>query len=169
VGIGPQHLLPRVQEARAKRVSAEKLIVALDLEIKRLIESRDLLLNIENGRMMYANTPAWQRTANLIAWGASPDEIGQLVNSSGGSVEKYLQGSHLYVQLAQWGLSHRLSLQLSEAAIQSGIDPAEYRGILEILIQARRERKQPEAVAEKLILELPEADGLRQIRRQVLK
>ncbi|MBT3276149.1 MAG: hypothetical protein HN368_23575 [Spirochaetales bacterium] len=168
-GIGEDLLLPRVQEAQAKRVSSDKLISALRFEVLKLEEARSLLLQSDSGHFILANDAGWQRTANLLAWGARIPEIELLILSSDGEVERYLQGSYLFTSLVQWGLTGVSAGAISAAACESALPPDEYRGILEILIQSRRLRIESEEMAERLMRELIDSDNLRKLRRKVLK
>jgi hypothetical protein len=145
------------------------LAAALTSEIRRLEESRTLLLQIEHGGLLVADDAGWLRTANLLAWGAEPVEIGVLVEASAGDATTYLQGSALFTSLVKWGLPREESLALAAAAENSELEPDDYPGIFEILLQSRRLRISPEEAAERLTRGLATAENLRQLRKGVLK
>jgi hypothetical protein len=167
-GIGVELLLPRVQEARAKRVPANRLISALRLEIERLEYARDILIEAADCEMLLLDNAGWQRTANLVAWQAEKEEIRVLAAACAKDVNKYLKASYLFTSLVEWGLDRRASLDLASAAAGSKIDIEEYPGIFEILIAGRRLKMQPHNVAERIIQALDDAGNLRQLRRKVL-
>ncbi len=167
-GIGTELLLPRVREASVKQVSADRLISALKVEIKRLEDARDILIETANCEILLFDNAGWERTANLIAWKASKEEIQVLAGVAATDVNKYLKASYLFTSLVEWGLERKLSLDLVSAVAGSKIDADEYPGILEVLIGGRRLKMQPFNVAERMIETLTEAENMRQLRRKVL-
>lgn len=167
-GIGVELLLPRVQEARAKRVSAIQLISALQLEIERLEYARDILIEAAVCEILLFDNAGWQRTANLIAWQAEKEEIQILAVACAKDVNKYLKASYLFTSLVEWGLERSVSLDLVSAVSGSEIDVEEYPGIFEILIGGRRLKMLPLDIAERIIQALDDAGNLRQLRRKVL-
>jgi len=167
-GIGAGLLLPRVQEAKAKRVSARRLVEALLLEIERLATARDILLGAGASAAFLFDDAGWQRTANLVAWGASEDEIRLLAASCAGDVRKYLEASYLFTSLVEWGLDRETSGRLVSAVAVSKIDAGEYPGVFEILIDGRRLKLLPSDVAEQIILAADESENVRQLHRKVL-
>ena len=167
-GIGIGLLLPRVQEAKAKRVPAERLIAALQGEIVRLESARDILLDAENSEAFLLDDAGWQRTANLIAWGASKEEIQALAGACTGEVGKYLEASYLFTSLIEWGLERDISVRLVSAVAGSKIKTDEYPGVFEVLINGRRLRMQPLDVAERIITALDGTENVRRLQRKVL-
>ena len=170
VGIGTDLLLPRIQEARAKRVPADRLIVAIEAEIEKLELARRILLNTEIGGFEVLEDDAgWLRTANLLSWGATDNEIEELVGNSGDDIDAYLHASYLFSSLVEWGFTRELSLELANAVQKSSIEPGDYQGVFEILIESRRLHMQPGETAERLIEELGKASSLRKLRRKILR
>ena len=167
-GISTDLLLPRVQEAQAKRVSAERLIVVLQQEITRLDNARDILLEIERVEEFLFDDAAWQRTAILIAWGASKEEIQSLATACAEDVEKYLEASYLFTSLVEWGLERDVSVNLVSAVANSKIESDEYPGVFDVLISGRRLKMEPVGIAERMILALDEAENIRQLQRKAL-
>ena len=167
-GMHEELLIPRVQEAHAKRVPSERLIGALAGEIQRLEKARTLLMEVDTGRDILLDDAGWLRTANLIAWDATHDEIIALVTASGTDIEKYLQSSYLFSSLIQWGLSRSDSIAISVATAVSALETDEYPAILDILIQARRLRLDIDDVARRILTSIPEADKIKVLKRKVL-
>ncbi|MBN1685380.1 MAG: hypothetical protein JW852_01940 [Spirochaetales bacterium] len=167
-GIGGGLLLPRVQEAKAKRVPAERLITALQQEIDRLENARDMLLDSGNAEALVLDDAGWQRTANLIAWGASKEEILTLAGACSTDVGKYLEASYLFTSLVEWGLEREVSVALVSAVAGSRLETDEYRGVFEVLINGRRLKMQPREIAERMIMALDEVETARQLQRKVL-
>jgi len=167
-GIDTETLLPRLQEAKAKNVSAKRLILALTREIERLEAARDILIEVENGKAMVFNDAGWQRTANLIAWGASKTEIQALAGACEGDVTVYLEASYLFTSLVEWGLERSISARLVTAVSHSAIETDEYPGIFEILINGRRLKMQLPYIAERMIELLGDVESIGQLQRQVL-
>ena len=167
-GIGVELLLPRVREAEAKQVAAGRLITALQLEIKRLEDAREILLETGTYEILLFDNAGWERTANLIAWKATRKEIQTLAAACAESVNIYLKTSYLFTSLVEWGLERELSLDLVTAVAGSKIDAEEYPGIIELLIGGRRLKMRPFDIAQRMIETLPDVDNLRQLRRKVL-
>jgi len=167
-GIEVELLLPRVREADAKRVSADRLISALRIEIERLHAARNILIEIDDNNVLLLDNAAWQRTANLIAWQAREEEIVVLAGVCAEDVDKYLKASYLFTSLVEWGLERNLSLDLVSAVAGSKIGYADYPGIIELLIGGRKLKMRPLDTAEGIIDALDGVDNIRQLRRKVL-
>ncbi len=167
-GIGVELLLPRVREAGAKQVSADRLISALQIEIERLDAARDILMEIDEREILLFDDAGWQRTANLIAWQATKEEIQVLAGACAEDVNKYLKASYLFTSLVEWGLERAISLDLVYAVAGSKIDFEDYPGIIEVFIGGRKLRMRPLDIAERMIETLDDVDNLRQLRRKVL-
>ncbi len=168
LSIGTGLLLPRVQEAQAKRVPAERLVAALQQEIERLNTARDILLETEGTEALLLDDAAWQRTANLIAWGARKEEIQALSIACAKDAHKYLEASYLFTSVVEWGLDREASKRLVSGVAVSKIDVAEYPGIIGVLINGRRLKMQPLEIADRMIIALEEVDNVRQLERKVL-
>lgn len=168
VGIHEGLLLPRVQEAQAKRVPAERLVLVLEGEIDRLTGARAIILNTQGAEALLLADAGWQRTANLIAWGATEEEIQSLIRCCPQDATAYLESSYLFTSLVEWGLDREVSLRLVAAVAGSQIDVDEYPGVFEVLINGRRLKMQPAEIAERMIVALDAVENLRQLERMVL-
>lgn len=167
-GIEIDLLLPRLREAMAKRVSADRLVSALKIEIERLDAARNILSEIDNRNILLFDDAGWQRTANLIAWQATEEEIKLLAGACAGDVRKYLEATYLFTSLVEWGLERGVSLILVSAVAGSKIDIDDYPGIIEILIAGRKIRVPPLDISHRIIETLDEVANMRQLRRKVL-
>lgn len=166
--ISAELLLPRVQEAKAKHVPAQRLLAALRQEIARLEKARDILLGTVDAKKILLDDAGWQRTANLIAWGATDEEIRSIVLACVDDVEAYLEASYLFTSLVEWGLEREASVELVFEVAGSKIEPNEYPGVLEVLIKGRRLRLHPRDMVERMIQSLDEVENVHQLQRMVL-
>ena len=187
-GIDERILLPRLQEAISKHVSASVFLDRFAEEVDCLIISRRILLSYRFGDIALSSDSSWQRTANLIKWGATDDEISSIGIASSFPFqealsdptgrqfpavsrdfnERYSDSTYLFVSLVTWGLDRDLSLSLTKAISSSSIDRDEFAGVTELLILGRRLMLAPEEVAERIIVSLPESKNMRQLGRKVL-
>lgn len=167
-GIDPELLMPRLEEALSKKIPANPLITALKNEVRRLLEARSCLLGIEGGGRLLLDNASWQRTANLLAWGASEEEVKVIVSSISHRHGDFQQASYLYVSLVHWGLPKNSALSLTSAVSQSAIRAGDFPGILEILIQGRRLLLSPTELARRMIEVLPRVRNLGQLKERIL-
>ena len=167
-GIDAEILLPRIHEAVAKNIPGDRLAAALLHELERLEEARAILLETSEGKALILEDSAWQRTANMIAWGATNDEIKAIAVSCKGSAETFIQATHLFVSLIDWGVDRDNSRALVITTIGSSINIEKYPGILELLIQGRRLMLRPHELISRLIQELPNAASYEQLKKKVL-
>jgi hypothetical protein len=142
--------------------------MVLRKEMDRFESARSIILEIPNAEFLLLHDAGWQRTANLIAWGALTEEIRTLVRCCTPDVAVYLEASYLFTSLAEWGLDRDISLRLVIAVADSRIDVNEYPGVFEVLINGRRLKMQPKEIAEQMISALDSAENLRQLERMVL-
>jgi hypothetical protein len=163
-GISPALLLPRVEEAAAKRVSGQDLIAALAAEIGRLNRARDLLAEAPASMQVDA---VLLRTANLILWGATPQEVSSLVVAVDGKPRRFAGTTSLFTALVAWGLDRQTALLVSQAVAVSALDDREVAEVTRVLAAARRRRERPEDVAERLIRTLPTVRSLRQLEEEI--
>lgn len=154
-GIEEFYLLPRLMEARAKRVPASRLLAALEKEVQFLITARKLLLESREGRKLLKSEAPLQRTANLLSWGLSETEIRKIVHAAGAEADTYQNATYLFVSLADWGLERDIALQLTAAAAESKIDENDFPGILDLLVRSRRSSRTPAEQGRKIIELLP--------------
>lgn len=133
---------------------ADESLDALRKEIGRLEKARLHLLETEGGSRLLLDNAAWQRTANLLAWGASGGEIREISGSCIHRREDYQQASHLFVSLVNWGLARDAALYLTSAVCKSRIDGDDFPGILELLIRGRRLLISPHNLSNRMIDEL---------------
>ncbi len=167
-GIPLEISLPRLEEGIAKRVPAARVRDVLSQEIERIDQARSLLAAAEPEGEIARLPEAWQRCATLLAWGASPDEIGSLARGSSGRLDRFAQSASLFVSLAQWGLERGLALETATAAAASRVPANDLAGIAAMFTAGRRQRRDPAELARALIRELPEARSLRQLREKTL-
>ena len=162
----PQHmLLPRIEEASAKRVPAPRLVQALTAEADRLERARSLLEG--QGAVLRGSGP-WQRTANLLAWGAADGEILVLCTASAVRPQDYQAVSALFVSLAEWGVDREVALRLAAAAGLSPLPADDFAGLTAILSSARRGRQAVDRAALRLLDALPRSRTLSQLEDYVL-
>jgi hypothetical protein len=120
------------------------------------------------GSILIEDKSSWARTANLLAGGASVQEVKQIAKASHNRWMDYRNATYLFVSLVQWGLSRESSLKLTTAVLQSSITGEDFPGIMDLLAEGRRLRIQPETVAERIINVLPGAKTLEELREIVL-
>ena len=167
-GIDSEMLLPRIYEATAKNISVGRLVSVLAEELERFGVARELLLETPYGKELILESSAWQRAANLIAWGATDDEIRSMSNSSGGIAATFIDATHLFASLVEWGIERERAFAVVIAAMESPIAGEDYPGIIELLIQGRRIMIRPNEVISRLLLSLPRVSTFEQLKKKVL-
>jgi hypothetical protein len=150
-GVDDSLLLPRLKEAGAKRVPASRLVAALKKEVYLLVTARILLLESRDGKKLLREDAPLPRTANLISWGAGEDEIRSIIGGARGDSMRYLQATHLFVSLIDWGLNRTNALDLTVGAASSRINEKDFPGILDLLVRSRRGSRTPEGQSDKII------------------
>jgi hypothetical protein len=158
-------LVPRVQEAVAKRVPADRLIGALQGETERLEAARRLWRETRSEEPGPAD---WQRTANLLAWGAPEADIRTLIRATARRRADYVAATDLFVGIVRWGLAREAALKLAAAVCDSSLASADFPVVTDTLARARGARLTPAAVAERILAALPDAKSARELQEQVL-
>jgi len=166
-GIAESYLLPRLKEARAKRVPASRLIAALRKEVEHLITARKILLDSREGKKLLKADAPVQRAANLLSWGASPEEIRMIVRAAGPEAERFQSTTYLFVSLSDWGLERNTALQLTAAVADSQIDAKDFPGILELLIRSRRGSRTPVEESKKIMELLPLVPDFTELKERI--
>jgi len=167
-GIPGELILPRLEEGVAKSVPGEKVLNVLRDDIQRLKQAREILMEVEGGSVLIEDKAAWARTANLLAGGISPQEIKKITSFSKNRWKDYRSASFLFVSLVQWGLSKESSLELIRAVLSSPLRGEDFAGIVELFVEGRRLRIQPETLLQRMIEQLPEATTPQELREMIL-
>jgi len=167
-GFDSTMLFPRIKEAKAKKVSAQRLISVLKKEIERLISAESILSQIPEGKAFLKNQASLLRAANLIAWGAEEAELLAIVTACKNRPEDFQQATILFVSLVTWGLERGSSLELTEAAALSKLKSRNFPGIQELLVRGRGNSIPPEKLAFEIIKALPEITNFSELKRRIL-
>jgi len=165
-GVPEAFLLPRLEEALAKKVHFPRIITVLRRE--RDAFSTALELMKENG---FGDDPAeadWQRSAHLLLSGLGKEDTGRLLAAFAGRQEAYRPGTSLYLALSSWGMRWEEALILTEAAAQSPLEARQFSGIPDILTAAQRMRIRSEEIVERIAEELPYSETVEELRNRVL-
>jgi hypothetical protein len=167
-GVPEELLLPRLAEGVAKRVPAARLREALRLHVDGLLVARELL--IEAGAHSISAEPAsWARAANLLNAGMSSASIRELAAAASETrLESFRPASALLVSLIDWGLAEAAALRLAVAVTRSVLAPDEYAMVIDLLVEGRTRRVDPEEMAERLIQLLPRIRSANDLRRFAL-
>lgn len=168
-GIPVELLLPRLEEGIAKKVTAGRLLAALEREQDLLLQARGLLLGLDGGERLLEDRASWERAANLLAGGYSAGEVAELARTGLSRAEDFRPAASLYVSLRGWGLSSGQALELVRGLLASPISGERFPGIMEILIEGRRLRLPPETLIRRLVEQLPEARTIEELRRKCLQ
>ncbi len=166
-GIPEPLMLPRLEEGMAKRVSPGLLLSVLRREREGLLEARRLLLSVEGGKALLADPASWARTANLLAGSWSPGVVRALASASRTRPEGYRDATSLYVSLVEWGLDAEVSLQLVRSLLISSLPAESFPGVLDLLIEGRRRRIDPEELAARIQGQLERVDSLRGLEERI--
>ncbi len=175
-GIPADQLLPRLEEGLAKQVPAARILEVLDREIQALTVSEQLIrqvLGTQAENILSAHPALLERTATLHMQGVSSYELTVLLlvfseQEAEDRWERYRHGTMLHTALLQWGLERKESLAVVSAAARSAIPGAEYRGILDLIVQGVRLRVPPDQMVQRIITSAEEAGSLRDLERVVL-
>lgn len=160
-------LTPRLVEGIAKRVSAGRLVTALELEVTRLVTVRELLEDVEADELL-ADDAIWARAANLLAIDVDGSTVQTLALASHASdPASFRPASALLVSLIDWGVEEGAATALATASAASALDPDEYPVVLDLLIAGRARRFEVDEMTEALLDALPEVRSSRELRRRV--
>ena len=75
----------------------------------------------------------------------------------------------LYLSLVDWGLERGQARDLLGALLESRQPGESFPGVMEILMEGRRQRLAPEELVRRLLLHLPEAATMEELRRRSLR
>ncbi|MBN1837512.1 MAG: hypothetical protein JW820_16775 [Spirochaetales bacterium] len=165
-GIPPRLLLPRLEEGLAKRVSAGRLLGAIEREVDFLLAARRILR--EEAAAMARDEAAWARTANLLAGGLQDAEVRALVQIASARPRDFRAATYLYVALSEWRLPRETAVALLEALLGSELPGEEFGGIVGLLAEGRSARIPPERLVERVRRALPGVRSLDELKRMVL-
>jgi hypothetical protein len=168
-GIPAALLLPRLEEGIAKKVPAARLQVALRRQAGLLLEARALLVETPGGDALLADAAAWARTANLLAGALPAAEVRRLIGFCARRPADYRQATSLYLSLVDWGLDRGRAQELLAALLDSRLPGESLPVVMEILAEGRRQRLAPEELVRRLLLHLPQAASMQELRRRSLR
>lgn len=168
-GIPVEMLLPRLEEGIAKKVPAARLLAVLEREQELLLQARSLLSGLDGGEKLVRDRASWARAANLLAAGYAGDEVAELARASLNRTEDFRPAASLYVSLRGWGLLAGPALELVRGLLASPISGERFPGIMELFIEGRRLRLQPETLIQRLLEQLPQARTIEELRRMCLQ
>jgi hypothetical protein len=166
-GIPVELLLPKLQEGIAKRISARRVLSALEREAASLAEARTLLLGAEGGKQILSDRASWARTANLLAGGFSREEIETLIELCTPRTVTFRAATYLYVALCEWGLALEPALDLIAALLDSSIPPDRYMGVMDLLTTGRRKRIAPEELVQRIQAHLGSVNTLEELEKWI--
>ena len=168
-GIPVSLLLPRVEEGIAKKVSAGRLQEALRGQAGLLLEARALLIEIPGGEAFLADLASWARTANLLAGALPAAEVRLLAGYCAGRPADYRPATSLYLSLVEWGLERGQAQELLQALLDSRHSGESFPGVMEILVEGRRQRLAAEELVRRLLLQLPGTSTMEELKRKILR
>ena len=143
-------LLPKLEEGVSKRISAPRVLEALEREAQFLRRSRALILGVTEQGALLSDRALWARTANLLAGGIPESEIEGLIHLCLANVEGYRPATYLYVALKDWGLPRQSAFELIDALLKSPIAPESYMGVMNLLAAGRRRRIAPDEIVRRI-------------------
>jgi hypothetical protein len=168
-GIPLELLLPRLEEGIAKKAPPARVQEALRAQLVLLLQARDLLAGIPGAEVLLEDRASWVRTANLLDGPMKPPEVRELASACLKRPADYRQASSLYVSLVEWGLEPASAMQLVRALLASRFRGDSFPGVMEILLEGRRQRLAPEELVRRLLQNLPQATTLEELRRRTLR
>jgi hypothetical protein len=169
LGIPVSLLLPRLEEGIAKRVPAPRMAEVLRGQVELLLQARGLLASVPGGEALQADTAAWARTANLLAGALPAAEVRLLAGFCTRRLADYRPATSLYLSLLEWGLGREQSQGLLQALLESRFSGASFPGVMEILVEGRRQRLAAEELARRLLLHIPETTTMEELKRRTLR
>jgi len=168
-GIPLSLLLPRLEEGIAKKVPAARLQEALRGQAGLLLEARALLVETAGGEALLADPASWARTANLLAGALPAAEVRRLAGFCAKRPADYRQATSLYLSLVEWGLDRGKAQELLGALLDSRLPGESFPGVMEILVEGRRQRLAPEELVRRLLLHLPDTVSMEELKRRTLR
>ena len=168
-GIPVSLLLPRLEEGIAKKVPAARLQEALRGQAGLLLEARALLVGTPGGEALLADPASWARTANLLAGALPAAEVRRLAGFCAKRPADYRQATSLYLSLVEWGLDRGKAQELLGALLDSRQPGESFPGVMEILVEGRRQRLAPEELVRRLLLHLPDTVSMEELKRRTLR
>ena len=168
-GIPVSLLLPRLEEGIAKKVPAARLQEALRGQAGLLLEARALLVGTPGGEALLADPASWARTANLLAGALPAAEVRRLAGFCAKRPADYRQATSLYLSLVEWGLDRGKAQELLGALLDSRLPGESFPGVMEILVEGRRQRLAPEELVRRLLLHLPDTVSMEELKRRTLR
>jgi hypothetical protein len=168
-GIPLSLLLPRLEEGIAKKVPAARLQEALRGQAGLLLEARALLVETPGGEALLADPASWARTANLLAGALPAAEVRRLAGFCAKRPADYRQATSLYLSLVEWGLDRGKAQELLGALLDSRLPGESFPGVMEILVEGRRQRLAPEELVRRLLLHLPDTVSMEELKRRTLR
>ena len=168
-GIPVSLLLPRLEEGIAKKVPAARLQEALRGQAGLLLEARALLVGTPGGEALLADPASWARTANLLAGALPAAEVRRLAGFCAKRPADYRQATSLYLSLVEWGLDRGKAQELLGALLDSRLPGESFPGVMEILVEGRRQRLAPEELVRRVLLHLPDTVSMEELKRRTLR
>lgn len=168
-GIPVSLLLPRLEEGIAKKVPAARLQEALRGQAGLLLEARALLVGTPGGEALLADPASWARTANLLAGALPAAEVRRLAGFCAKRPADYRQATSLYLSLVEWGLDRGKAQELLGALLDSRLPGESFPGVMEILVEGRRQRLAPEELVRRLLLQLPNTVSMEELKRRTMR
>ena len=168
-GIPLSLLLPRLEEGIAKKVPAARLQEALRGQAGLLLEARALLVGTPGGEALLADPASWARTANLLAGALPAAEVRRLAGFCAKRPADYRQATSLYLSLVEWGLDRGKAQELLGALLDSRQPGESFPGVMEILVEGRRQRLAPEELVRRLLLHLSDTATMEELKRRTLR
>ncbi len=168
-GIPVSLLLPRLEEGIAKKVPAARLQEALRGQAGLLLEARALLVGTPGGEALLADPASWARTANLLAGALPAAEVRRLAGFCAKRPADYRQATSLYLSLVEWGLDRGKAQELLGALLDSRQPGESFPGVMEILVEGRRQRLAPEELVRRLLLHLSDTATMEELKRRTLR
>jgi len=168
-GIPVSLLLPRLEEGIAKKVPAARLQEALRGQAGLLLEARALLVGTPGGEALLADPASWARTANLLAGALPAAEVRRLAGFCAKRPADYRQATSLYLSLVEWGLDRGKAQELLGALLDSRQPGESFPGVMEILVEGRRQRLAPEELVRRVLLHLPDTVSMEELKRRTLR
>jgi hypothetical protein len=168
-GIPVSLLLPRLEEGIAKKVPAARLQEALRGQAGLLLEARALLVGTPGGEALLADPASWARTANLLAGALPAAEVRRLAGFCAKRPADYRQATSLYLSLVEWGLDRGKAQELVGALLDSRQPGESFPGVMEILVEGRRQRLAPEELVRRVLLHLPDTVSMEELKRRTLR
>jgi hypothetical protein len=161
-GIPESFLLPRIDEAVAKGVSADRLAAVLSLEIEDYRQARSILEHQDRP----VEAPVWQRSALLLRSGVGPAQLEGLIHAWAARWKDYLAGTAVLFPLHDWGLTWAEALAVGGALATTPLEASNFPYLLSVLAEARQSPG-ANALVPRVIQALAMAKTIPALRREV--